>query len=63
LRWRDGNRQRRRFVKAADLDAVRAVIERRRQRDRAQRVARATAYADLRELRRWLRELEREIVN
>ena len=58
LRWRDGAKQRRRFVTAADVPAVRAVIERRRGRDRAERRESARALAQLRGWKRWLTELE-----
>ena len=57
LRWREGARQRRRYVKAADVDAVRAVVERRRAGDRAARLARLLALDDLREVEAWLRTL------
>ncbi len=54
LRWREGAQQRRRYVKQADLPAVRAVVERRRAEDRAERVARALALRDLRKVETWL---------
>jgi hypothetical protein len=57
LRWREGSRQRRRYVRHADLDAVRAVVERRRAADRADRLARMLAFEDLREVEAWLRTL------
>lgn len=58
LRWRDGARQRRRYVSAEELDAVRVVITRRKSADRSERLARYGALADLRELKRWLTEIE-----
>lgn len=61
LRWREGTRQRRRYVRAEELDAVRAIITRRQRIDRIGRVARRDALADLRELKRWLREMEHEL--
>lgn len=63
LRWRDGDTQRRRYVRAEDLDAVRAVIEARRALDREARAAAASARFDLRELRRWLKEIDRFLAN
>jgi hypothetical protein len=59
LYWRQGGRQRRRYVKAADVDAVRAVVARRRAADRAARLARLRAVEDLREVEAWLRSLGR----
>ena len=57
LYWREGRRQRRRYVKRAELAAVRAVVERRRAADRAERLARLLALDDLREIDAWLRRL------
>lgn len=61
LRWRDGDRQRRRYVKAGELDAVRAIVERRQSEERARRIALASALTDLQELNRWLRQTERDL--
>ena len=61
LHWRDGTSQRRRYVRQADAAAVRRVIERRHRDDRAARLAAAFAGADLRRLRAWLRDLERDL--
>jgi len=60
LRWRDGATQRRRYVRQDDEAAVRAVIAQRRRDDRAARLAAAFAADDLRRLRAWLRDLERD---
>jgi hypothetical protein len=57
LRWREGPYQRRRYVKQADLAAVRAVVERRQAADRADRLARMLALEGLREVEAWLRTL------
>jgi hypothetical protein len=57
LRWREGSRQRRRYVKAAEVAAVQAALSRRR---RARAVDRAAFAADLTLLRR-LTELSREM--
>ena len=60
LRWREGGRQRRRYVKVDELAAVRAVIERRHAEERADRLARVRALAMLRGWNRWLTELEHD---
>ena len=57
LYWREGRTQRRRYVKQADLPVVRAVVERRRATDRAERLARLLALEDLREVEAWLKPL------
>ena len=57
LHWREGAIQRRRYVRQADLAGVRAVIERRRRDDHAARLALALAWAELRRMRAWLRDL------
>ena len=61
LRWREGGKQRRRYVKAADVPAVRAIIERRQAAERAERGARVRALFALRGLDRWLTEIERDL--
>ncbi len=58
LRWREGATNCRRYVRQAEVDAVRTVIERRRRSDREARQAVALARVDLRRLRAWLREIE-----
>jgi len=58
LFWREGGVQRRRYVRRADVAAVRAVIGRRRADDRAARRAVALAVADLGRIRVWLRDLD-----
>jgi hypothetical protein len=58
LRWREGGVQRRRYVRRADVAAVRAAIEGRRHQDRARRRLLASSLADLRRLRQWLTDLE-----
>ena len=57
LHWREGRVQRRKYVRGADLAAVRAVVEARRADDRAARRAAALALADLRGVRAWLRDM------
>ncbi len=57
LRWRDGAHQHRRYVKKADLAEVRAVVQRRRAEDRADRLARALALRGLQEVEAWVRTL------
>src|SRR5215212_9831911 len=39
LRWREGPAQRRRYVRAADVPAVRAILEKRREQRRFERLA------------------------
>ncbi len=58
LHWRDGPVQRRRYIRHADVPAVRAVVEQRRQDDAEARLAVVLATVNLRRLRAWLRELE-----
>ncbi len=58
LHWREGAVQRRRYVRQAEVAAVREVIARRRHEDRAMRQTAALALAELRRMRGWLRELE-----
>jgi len=62
LVWRaaDG-RQRRRYVRQADLAAVREIIRRRADQARAVRLSRAVATAELRAMIRLYRELMREV--
>jgi len=62
LVWRlpDG-RQRRRYVRKADLAAVREIVRRRADQARAARLERAVANAELRALIRLYRELVREV--
>jgi hypothetical protein len=57
LHWRDGSIQRRRYVRRAEVAAVRTIIERRQRQDRARRRTVALARAELRGLRAWLRDL------
>ena len=63
LRWRDGTRQRRRYVKAEELDAVRAVVATRRRQDIHERCAVLLARAELRGLNQWLRQMEHDLFN
>jgi hypothetical protein len=58
LRWREGRVQRRRYVRRADVAAVRAVIESRRRHEREARRAVDETHAELRRLRAWLKDLE-----
>jgi Family of unknown function (DUF6788) len=60
LYWRDHQgRQRRRYVRQAEVAAVTQIVTQRQAADRETRRQAADAVADLRQLRRWLRELER----
>lgn len=61
LYWRDERgRQRRRYIRRADVGAVEQIVMQRRVSDRDARRRRDQAITDLRALRRWLRELERD---
>ena len=57
LRWREGSTHRRRYVRAAELAAVRAAVERRRRERAADRMAFADDLALLRRLEALRREL------
>lgn len=60
LYWRDTQgRQRRRYVKQADVPAVEEIVTSRRAADREARRQIAQAKTELRQLRRWVRDLER----
>ena len=60
LYWRDERgRQRRRYVRQADVAAVEAIVAKRLAADREERLQAAHAKVELRQLRRWLRDLER----
>lgn len=58
LRWREGPTHRRRYVRATDVEAVRAVVEGRRRERATERVAFADDLAMLRRLWALRRELE-----
>jgi len=58
LRWREGSVQRRRYVWAADVPAVRAILEKRREQRRADRLAFSLSLRSWRELRQWVVEVE-----
>ncbi len=62
LRWREGATNRRRYVRAADLDAVRATVERRRRERATERLAFLSDLALLRRLTALRRELEGSLV-
>src|SRR5688500_17190666 len=58
LHWRDGAIQRRRYVRAADVPAVRAMLEKRREQRCTERLALALSMRSWRELGRWVAEYE-----
>src|SRR5215211_759734 len=58
LHWRDGAIQRRRYVRAADVPAVRAILEKRREQRATQRLALALSTRTWRELSGWIAEYE-----
>jgi hypothetical protein len=57
LVWRQGGKQRRRYVRQDEVEAVRAVIDWRQRLERERRLLLATSRAELRSMRRWLRDL------
>ena len=58
LHWRDGGIQRRRYVRAADVPAVRAILEERRKARRSERLALARSMRSWRELAQWVADYE-----
>src|SRR5215212_6367390 len=58
LHWRDGTIQRRRYVRAADVPAVRAILEKRREQRATERLALALSTRTWRELSGWIAEYE-----
>ncbi len=58
LYWREGTTQRRRYVPAADVEAVHRVVEARRTVEQAERCAVAGSLETWRGMQRWLRDLE-----
>ena len=60
LYWRQGGVQRRRYVPAAEVAAVRAVVAGRRAAERAERLGFEQSVEAWQEMRRWLRDVEQE---
>jgi hypothetical protein len=58
LHWRDGMIQRRRYVRAADVAAVRAILENRRAQRQRERLALALSLRSWRDLGAWVAEVE-----
>ena len=58
LHWRDGAIQRRRYVRAPDVPTVRAILEKRREQRRTERLAVALSMRSWRELSGWIAEYE-----
>ena len=61
LHWRDGAIQRRRYVRAADVPAVQAVLEKRRHQRRAERLVHALSLRSWRQLTRLVENYEARI--
>jgi hypothetical protein len=61
LRWRDETVQRRRYLRAADVRAVRAILEKRRDHRRVERLAHALSLQSWRQLARLVQECETRI--
>ncbi len=60
LYWRQGGVQRRRYVPAIEVAAVRAVVAGRRAADRTERLGRERSIETWRGMRRWVRDLEHD---
>lgn len=58
LHWREGAIQRRRYVRAVDVPAVRAVLEKRREQRHAERLANVLSLRSWREVSAWVAEYE-----
>ena len=58
LYWREGATQRRRYVPAAEVEAVQVIVEARRAAEQAERHVLGQSLETWREMRRWLRDLE-----
>jgi hypothetical protein len=61
LRWREGTAQRRRYVRARDVPAVRAILEKRREHDRTERLVHALSLRSWRQLARLVEDYEARI--
>jgi hypothetical protein len=57
LRWREGPTQRRRYVRHCEVPAVRAILERRREHRRRERLAHALSLRSWRELARLVEDV------
>src|SRR5215213_2742040 len=58
LHWRDGTVQRRRYVRAVDVPAVRAILETRREQRTTERLAHALSLRSWRQLAQLVEEYE-----
>src|SRR5918995_4771050 len=58
LHWRDGAIQRRRYVRAADVPAVRAILEKRRAQHATERLVHALSLRSWRQLARLVEDYE-----
>jgi hypothetical protein len=61
LHWRDGAIQRRRYVRAVDVTEVRAILEKRREHDRTERLVHALSLRSWRQLARLVEDYESRI--
>lgn len=61
LRWREGSVQRRRYVRARDVPAVRAILAQRREERRLARWVFAQSLQSWRDRARWLAEVEAHV--
>jgi hypothetical protein len=58
LRWREGPAQRRRYVRAVDVPAVRAILKKRREHRRVERLAHALSLRSWRQLAQLVEDVE-----
>ena len=58
LYWREGAKQRRHYVPAAEVPSVRSVVESRRAAEQTERLVLGQSLETWRGMRRWLRDLE-----
>ncbi len=58
LYWREGAKQRRRYVPATEVEAVQVIVEGRRAAERADRLVLGQSLEAWRGMRRWLQDLE-----
>ncbi len=58
LYWREGAKQRRRYVPATEVEAVQVVVDARRAAEQAERLVLGQSLETWRGIRRWVRDLE-----
>ena len=58
LYWREGQKQHRRYVPAAEVEAVQVIVEARRAAEQAERLVLGQSLETWREIQQWVRDLE-----